>query len=700
MAVDFSNLNPSQKEAVEYIDGPSLVIAGAGSGKTRVLTSKIAYLIESGINPFEILALTFTNKAANEMKERIIKLVGRSAESIWMGTFHSVFARILRSEAGLIGFARDFTIYDIAFRAAEKYRIKVYADIFPTGEKTSLSGFKAPQNDEHLQSIADCIKALVAHFRDFPCLYAWMLMNETGIGNANETAFTRKKYGEWLTKNPQPEFSGYGFPVLVDLSQQRFVADYNTWYLKWLTDEIRKYDPGHEIHVNSRALLQWCGAYHLKDWRDILTIFGASTHAAWHFGAFSRTQYAVAMAASCEMLKAGAGKIPWIVTELQGGNNTYSGNNPLCPTPEEIPQWLWIITGSGGKGSIFWTLKAGATGVEAGEWGLLDYDDKPSDRMSAASEVAAVLKKNTELFSEMVPLDPGIDILYVHESLWIESFMTRGSVSEFEARKQGAVLKSALGYYEALCEMGINPGLRALEEYDFTKDNYEGKTIILANQIAIPRDYIRKLETFVEKGGKLIADGMTGFYDENVQCMMNTGDPLKNLFGAGIKEYKASENIFTIDLEGLTIQAHYMKGILNTATAKAIATSGKEVLASKNQYGKGEVFWIPSLIGLGSRIENNYLPLSSLLKQEASSSISGIPAMFSIPQKNLMMKTLQSGNSFLTVIISKSSEKKKVQLKMKNNEIRPYILYDNKGGKVTGNTVNISPEETIVIHWK
>lgn len=112
MAVDFSNLNPSQKEAVEYIDGPSLVIAGAGSGKTRVLTSKIAYLIESGVNPFEILALTFTNKAANEMKERIIKLVGRSAESIWMGTFHSVFARILRSEAGLIGFVRDFTIYD------------------------------------------------------------------------------------------------------------------------------------------------------------------------------------------------------------------------------------------------------------------------------------------------------------------------------------------------------------------------------------------------------------------------------------------------------------------------------------------------------------------------------------------------------------------------------------------------------------
>jgi len=112
MPVDLTKLNPSQKEAVEYIDGPSLVIAGAGSGKTRVLTSKIAYLIDSGVNPYEILALTFTNKAANEMKERIIKLVGRGAESIWMGTFHSIFARILRTEAGLIGFDRNFSIYD------------------------------------------------------------------------------------------------------------------------------------------------------------------------------------------------------------------------------------------------------------------------------------------------------------------------------------------------------------------------------------------------------------------------------------------------------------------------------------------------------------------------------------------------------------------------------------------------------------
>lgn len=106
-------LNESQREAVLCCDAPSLVIAGAGSGKTRVLTSKIAYLLQNGMQPWNILALTFTNKAAKEMRERIGRMVGEeTASRLWMGTFHSVFSRILRQECAHLGFARDFTIYD------------------------------------------------------------------------------------------------------------------------------------------------------------------------------------------------------------------------------------------------------------------------------------------------------------------------------------------------------------------------------------------------------------------------------------------------------------------------------------------------------------------------------------------------------------------------------------------------------------
>jgi DNA helicase-2/ATP-dependent DNA helicase PcrA len=110
--INLKSLNSEQKKAVEYDNGPQMIVAGAGSGKTRVLTYKVAYLIDIGYKPESILALTFTNKAANEMKERIRELVGAKADNIWMGTFHSIFARILRIEAGSLNYRSNFSIYD------------------------------------------------------------------------------------------------------------------------------------------------------------------------------------------------------------------------------------------------------------------------------------------------------------------------------------------------------------------------------------------------------------------------------------------------------------------------------------------------------------------------------------------------------------------------------------------------------------
>ncbi len=113
MSKILENLNESQRKAVVETEGPVMVIAGAGSGKTRVLTFRVAYLLELGVDPFHILALTFTNKAAREMTERILTIVGNSeAKNVWMGTFHSVFARVLRIEGHRLGYPSNYTIYD------------------------------------------------------------------------------------------------------------------------------------------------------------------------------------------------------------------------------------------------------------------------------------------------------------------------------------------------------------------------------------------------------------------------------------------------------------------------------------------------------------------------------------------------------------------------------------------------------------
>ncbi|MFY8190279.1 MAG: ATP-dependent helicase, partial [Bacteroidia bacterium] len=105
-------LNPSQRAAVEQIDGPVMIIAGAGSGKTRVLTYRIVHMLRHEVDPFQILSLTFTNKAAKEMRHRVMEAVGSEGRNIWMGTFHSIFSRILRVESDKIGYPRNFTIYD------------------------------------------------------------------------------------------------------------------------------------------------------------------------------------------------------------------------------------------------------------------------------------------------------------------------------------------------------------------------------------------------------------------------------------------------------------------------------------------------------------------------------------------------------------------------------------------------------------
>ena len=164
--IDLNELNDAQREAVLYCDGPSLVIAGAGSGKTRVLTYKIAYLLDQGMTPWNILALTFTNKAADEMKRRIATQVGdERARGLWMGTFHSIFARILRYESLSIGFSSNFTIYDTA---DSKSLIKTIVRELQLDEKV----YKPASVLSHISSAKNRLVSPAAYQRDAQCVKA------------------------------------------------------------------------------------------------------------------------------------------------------------------------------------------------------------------------------------------------------------------------------------------------------------------------------------------------------------------------------------------------------------------------------------------------------------------------------------------------------------------------------------------------
>jgi len=591
----------------------------------------------------------------------------------------------------------DFTLFDHAYRAAEKYGIKVWGNLFPATDFTDVGGFKFPRSAEHLQQIDDYIEHAVLHFKQFSSAAGWIPINEPGSRHLPNEEFTQAAFADWKSRQAVPSSTSRGYPAF-DFSAERFLLEYNTWFLQWLVDEIHKFDPGSYIHVNNHAIFENVAEYDFPAWRDMLTSLGGSAHASWHYQYFARKQYAVAMSANCEILRSGAGSIPWLMTEIQGGNNTYSGHAPMCPTSAEIAQWLWIVLGSGGQGGIFWCLNPRATGFEAGEWALLNFQDEPSDRLSAAANVARVEAQEQAFLAGAHPVESGVTALYTRESLWIEKAMqTPGT--RYDGRAVGGVMKSALSYFEAVGEFGVQCNLSAFDEYDFTRPDYTGQTMILAHQICLPSRSWQPLEDFVARGGKLIVDGLTGYYDENAHCIMKTGFPLEHLFGGTIREFKLIGHLFDLTLTDpkVTLPAHCWQGTLRTTTATPIGRVGDETVALRHSFGKGEVVWIPSLIGLGGRL-SDYAPLSAWLTHEIQANLHAAPCRFASRQPGMLMKTLQSGEAYLTILVNKSPAPADIELIMKEPR-HPVLLFADQQGEIQDRRITIAPEETVVIKW-
>lgn len=594
----------------------------------------------------------------------------------------------------------DYSLFDLAFKAAEKYDIKIYANIFPNNVNGGIEKFHFPATTKHLDDIAVYIKNCVDHFKGYKALYGWVPMNEPGAGSLPAEPFTALKFSEWKAVQPKPAYNSQGYNSF-KFEEERFLVDFDTWWLNWLTTEIKKADPVHLIHVNNHDIFRNAAEYRFPDWRKFINSLGGSAHASWHFGYFSRQKYTFAMAANSEILRSGAGELPWLMTEIQGGNNTYSGKYPMCPTADEVTQWLWTIQGCGGKGSIFWCLNPRGSNMEAGEWGMLNYLNQPSDRLIAASRVIKTIAKDSALFSRAKVLESGINILYSRESMWVEDkLLNKESKIFYEGRTVGAVMKSALSYFEALSELGIQANLKEMGEFDFGKTNYAGITIILSHQVSLPSKNWPQLENFVAKGGKLIVDGLTAYYDENAHCIMLNNFPLKNLFGGQIKEFKVKGTLFPITYnKQIQLPAHLWLGTIQPEHGQVMASANGETLAIRNDFGQGQVAWVPSMVGLGSRISGSYAQLCNFLLFEAQSSIQRIPIRFETHQPGVLMRVMKSGNSYIAIICNTNKEVASFSLLTKKSVGNQKILFQDKKGSITGNKVKITGGETMVVQF-
>ena len=348
--------------------------------------------------------------------------------------------------------SHDFTLYDAAFDAAERNGVRIFATLFPpTDELKDVGGFKFPSSTRHLEEIDEYIETVVRHYSSHPALYAWVIQNEPGgtSGKAPSNGWTEsirpdweRIHGTWTRPDGWLE---------ADFSEEEFARYAMLRYLSHIAETVQANEASpHFIHINPHGLMDNISEYDFAGLENILTSLGVSMHLSWHFDYFTEREYPDGVSIMCDIIRQRAGKNPFWVTELQGGNVTGSGKRPLCPTGAQTVQWLWNSIASGCEGILFWTLNPRMTALEAGEWAMLDYSFRPSDRLLAAAEVAKTVEARKELFSEATPVSGPVAVLYNDESFIIQKKNSDNPDRSNPGRDKSAVIRSAIGAYEAL----------------------------------------------------------------------------------------------------------------------------------------------------------------------------------------------------------------------------------------------------------
>lgn len=620
-----------------------------------------------------------------EQTDSLLALLARSEMKI---------ARVRMFEAYMRGGdgGWDFSLFDAAFDAAERHGVFLLATLFPFTSFEDVGGFKFPENEEHYAAVLEYVRACVAHFAESPACAGWVLVNEPGVGRMPVGEFVQRRHAEYLGAHPVPGRTPNGYPAM-DFRSEAFLLQLTTRYLQGLADEVRAVDPDAHVHLNPHGVFgSVLTEYDFPSWRGFLDSFGGSAHPSWHFGLFSRDRYAVAMAATCSIIASAAGDLPWMMTEVQGGANTYSGATPISPTAREIAQWLWIVIASGGRGAIFWSLNQRSSGFEAGEWGLVSLLGSETDRFEAARAVASCIGKHESFFRAARPIGSPVSVLYVRESLWVDRRLHKDFPDRSAGRALGAPLHSALGWYEALCAVGLQPRFGEIREFDFESADFHGQTIVLSHQIAVPASVRDRLRDFVDRGGRLIVDGLTSYFDEHAHCVMMTGFPFADLFGGRVEEVTHVGDRFDVTVstesasaaaERRTVPAHLWKGSIRVEGGRAIAVDSppdpdggavRSVLGLSHRFGLGETIWIPSCLGLGARVAG-VAPLASLAadllfspserpqrRQEQRRRRAAPPLFFQSPAPGVLLRAIATEDTCLVMLISKNPEPAEVTL--------------------------------------
>jgi len=623
----------------------------------------------------------------------------------------------------------DFSLYDLAFQAAEKYGVKIVATLTAhygpphRGFWYQSQGSGIVSTAAELEPAANYIQAVVEHYKNSSALDTWMLMNEPGQSPAPDPLAVERfrnwlklKYKTienlnqaWMTQWDRFEtiayserWSGGGFTNPIPfVDWYTFWREHLSWHLNWVAQEIRKSDSKHPIHVNPHALVGNLAniSADLPAWRPFLNSLGASIHPAWHFGLLKRDQFGLGVSYICDLIHGSSEPNPFWVTELQGGNNLYSSMRPLCPTEEDIAQWVWTSVGAGAERIIFWLLNARRQGNEACEWSLLDFQDRPSERLKTAAGIAQLIHSQRDLFESVRPIDSPITILL---SLGTMTLQRRYHSGDFPGRGEQAHVQSALAFYQCLQELGLPVRIKFFDDFEWKKSTSEPQMLILPHVTVLTAEQVTRLESFIQRGHSTLITGLTGYFDAVARCWPLEEFLLTNLCGARLKEIRLIEKNCSIDLTQppLTLPAHLWIGEIENQQAEIISTHNDWTTGISHQFGKGKVYWFPSLIGLGAWLGDN-APLAAWLKELVQPLSLNLPLQFSQHQPHCLMRILKSESDFISVLTNGGNGEERCYL-LNQAHLKVDKIFWGKPENILQNglAVKLGPKETVVVYWK
>ena len=526
--------------------------------------------------------------------------------------------------------AWNFEGYDWIYDAAASNGIKVAATLCaedPPGwmNKTSFYHQRANLDDPEVRSHAEVyLNKVVSRYKDHPGQGVWLLMNEPAKYHSDPATF--KAFGRWLEKKyatvdelnrrwfrpvhsfdeitiAPDQFAGYWRDEEEYLDWKEFNVDNLISTLVWIREKVETIDANHPTHFNVTDPTGDASGQDVWKEKTVPDILGVTMHAAWTFPPTTpEANFGELYANRLDLIgnasMADPAK-PFWVTELQSGPTIYTGGFPLTVTPQDLSRWMWDSYGAGSNAVIFWLWQPRDLGTEAGEWGLVSLDGKPTVRLPAVKTVAEVLKKNPALANER-PQTPRVAILFNREAAVINNLD-----GEWQKR-QDDVAEALSGCYLALLRAHIPA--RFVDIDQLKRGELSQYPVLYAPvSYALDDEGVAALKNYIKQGGTLWADGLTAWKNERGKIRPTIPGSLTDAFGVEASDIYpvqpsspysvTAQNELGGELWKLPLEGKGAEVLMRDAEGNPFAV--------KHGYGKGQVYYFASAVTLAYKRRNN-----------------------------------------------------------------------------------------------